>query len=90
MESIIADDMEHCFICGRPYPQKHHAMNHAYKKKAEKYGLIVPLCERHHTGAEGVHTKPEKMLAMRQLAQIKFEERYGHELWMQEFGKNYL
>lgn len=90
MESIITNDMNHCFICGRPYPQKHHAMNGANKKKSEKYGLMVPLCERHHTGDEGVHRKPERMLAMRQLAQIKFEKIYSHELWLQEFGKSYL
>ena len=90
MESIITDDMNHCLICGRPYPQKHHAMNAANKKKSEKYGLMVPLCEKHHTGAEGVHTDAERMKKMRQLAQTKFEAIHGHELWMQEFGKNYL
>ena len=44
----------------------------------------------HHTGADGVHTKPDKMLAMRRVAQRKFEDLYGHDLWMKEFGKNYL
>lgn len=88
--SIITDDTEHCLICGRPFPHKHHAMNAANKKKAEQYGLLVPLCERHHTGDEGVHRKQERMLAMKQLAQIKFEEKHSRELWLQEFGKSYL
>jgi hypothetical protein len=30
------------------------------------------------------------MLVVRQLGQRKFEEIYSRELWMQEFGKNYL
>jgi hypothetical protein len=29
-------------------------------------------------------------LHLQQVAQRAFEEKYGHELWMQEFGKNYL
>ena len=89
-ESIITEDMEHCFVCGRPYPQIHHIMNKSDKKKSEKYGLLVPLCMEHHTGAAGVHTKPERMLAMRQFGQKEFERRYSHELWMKEFKKNYL
>jgi hypothetical protein len=29
-------------------------------------------------------------LHLQQVAQTRFEEIYGHELWMKEFGKNYL
>ena len=90
MEAIITNDMEHCYICGKPYPQMHHIMNKYDKKKSEKYGLIVPLCLTHHTGDLGVHTHPDRMLQMRRIGQRKFEELYGHEMWMKEFGKNYL
>lgn len=90
MESKFTKDLEHCFVCGRPYPHIHHMMNGANKKKAEKYGLILPLCLNHHTGAEGVHSKPEKMLACRQMAQRKFEEEHTREEWLSEFGKSYL
>lgn len=65
-------------------------MNGANKKKAEQYGLILPLCINHHTGAEGVHTKPERMLACRQMAQRKFEEEHTRDEWVKIFGKNYL
>ena len=90
MESKFTQDMTHCFVCGRPYPQIHHMMNGANKKKSGKYGLILPLCINHHTGAEGVHTKPEKMLACKQMAQLKFEEEHTREEWLAEFGKSYL
>lgn len=90
LKSIITNDLEHCFVCGRPFPQYHHCINGANKKKAEQYGLIIPLCMNHHTGAEGVHTKPEKMLACRQMAQKKFEETHSREEWIEEFGKSYL
>ena len=90
MESKFTTDLEHCFVCGRPYPNKHHMMNKGDKKKSEKYGLILPLCANHHTGAEGVHKKPERMLACRQMAQRKFEEEHTREEWIKEFGKSYL
>lgn len=89
-KSIITNDLKHCFICGAPYPQIHHCMNGANKTKSEKYGLIVGLCLDHHTGANGVHTKPDRMLAMRRVAQRKFEETNSRELWIKEFGKSYL
>ena len=90
MESKFTDDLEHCFVCGRPFPQIHHMMNKCHKAKAEKYGLILPLCANHHTGAEGVHTKPERMLACRQMAQKKFEEEHTRDEWIKEFRKSYL
>lgn len=90
MFSAFTDDLSRCYVCGRPYPNIHHMMNKADKKKAEKYGLIIPLCINHHTGSEGVHTKPEKMLACRQMAQKKFEEEHTRDEWIKEFGKNYL
>ncbi len=88
--SIMTEDLEHCFVCGRPFPQYHHIMNSANKAKSEEYGLILPLCLNHHTGAEGVHTKPEKMLACKQMAQKKFEETHSREEWIEIFGKSYL
>ena len=90
IKSIMTQDFEHCFVCGRPYPQIHHIMNGSNKAKSEEYGLILPLCLNHHTGAEGVHTKPEKMLACKQMAQKKFEETHSREEWREIFGKSYL
>lgn len=88
--SVFTEDLDHCFVCGRPYPQIHHIMNGSNKAKSEEYGLILPLCLNHHTGAEGVHTKPEKMLACKQMAQKKFEETHSREEWREIFGKSYL
>ena len=89
-KSIITDDMEHCYICGAPYPQMHHCMNASNKKHSEEYGLIVPLCLTHHTGMFGVHQDPERMLEMRKIGQRKFEETHSREDFIRIFGKNYL
>lgn len=87
IKSIITTDLDHCYLCGRPYPQIHHIMNKWAKAKSEEYGLLVPVCYICHAM---LHDKEDNMLKMRQLGQRKFEEIYSRELWIQEFGKNYL
>lgn len=64
----------------------------AYRKKAEQYGLWGYVCEeRHHEyGPESPHQNAEVSLYLKQVAQEAFEKIYGHEKWMQEFGRNYL
>lgn len=66
--SIMTDDFETCYICGRPAAEIHHVLHGADKKLSEKYGLMVPLCrschERvHHVG--GLYDKELKQDAQR-------------------------
>lgn len=95
-----------CFLCRieaekkgyygelTPYGlHKHHFMHGtANRKKAEHFGLWAYVCEaRHHEhGPEAPHANREVDLFLKRIAQEKFEEKYSHEEWMQEFGKNYL
>ena len=90
MESIMTNDLEHCYICGSPNVQIHHIFAGSRRKKSDEWKLIVPLCMTHHTGMFGVHNDPEKMNRMKQAGQRRFEELYGHDKFMQEFGKNFL
>ena len=72
---------------------KHHLMHGwADRNKAEHYGLWAYVCnERHHEyGPEAPHVNKEVDLHLQQIAQRAFEQKYSHELWMQEFKKNYL
>lgn len=64
----------------------------ALRKKAEHYGLWAYMCaDRHHEyGPDAPHNNAQVSLHLKQVAQRAFEAKYGHELWMQEFGKNYL
>ena len=61
--SIMTDDMDACYVCGKRADEIHHVMHGPDKKLSEKYGLMVPLCRgchnkvHHHGGAEGVTTK---------------------------------
>ena len=74
---------------------RHHFIFGAYgalRRAAEHYGLWGYVCTaRHHEyGPEAPHVNNEVATHLKQVAQRAFEERYGHEKWMQEFGKNYL
>ena len=64
----------------------------AFRKKAEHYGLWAYVCaERHHEyGPEAPHVNQAVDDHLKIVAQQAFEQRYSHELWMQEFGRDYL
>lgn len=64
----------------------------ALRKKAEHFGLWGYVCEQEHHehGPESPHENKEVRKHLSQVAQRAFEEKYGHEMWMQEFGVNYL
>lgn len=92
LHSIITDDMEHCLICGNPEVAVHHVFfGTANRIMSDQYALIVPLCERHHTGAEGVHRFREKDLKLKQMGQEAYEAHYGsRQSFIKVFGRSYL
>lgn len=91
-KSIITEDMQHCFICGRPKEHIHHVFfGTSNRKLSDKHGLIVPLCYEHHEGNYGVHRNKAVDSKLKQLGQRKFEEAgYTRQEFMQIFGKSYL
>lgn len=92
-QSMMVSD-KRCFFCSNTLNlEEHHCMHGtANRKKAEKYGLTVWLCNYHHTGAmKSVHRCRATDDQLKEHAQRYFEENIGdRELWMKEFGKNYL
>lgn len=83
---------ERCYLCGRLTGlERHHVIGGvANRKLSEKYGLWVWLCHECHTGTDGAQYIKEKNQNLKRLAQIAFEARHGHELWMETFRKNYI
>jgi hypothetical protein len=81
-----------CYFCGRlDGLEKHHVFGGvANRPISEKYGLIVYLCHRHHTGADGAQYDKEKNLLLKRDAQMAFEMENSRDLWMSLIGKNYL
>ena len=83
---------ERCFLCGRMTDlERHHVLGGvANRKLSEKYGLWVWLCHDCHTGDHGAQYVKGTNQSLKRLAQIAFEARHGHELWMETFRKNYI
>lgn len=88
-----------CYLCRllhgidmEQITEEHHIMfGNKFRRRAEHYGLKVNLCIPHHrTGKEAVHMNKEINDLLREIAQIAFEKKHSYELWMREFGKNYV
>ena len=91
VKSILAENMDHCIICGAPNPHVHHVLFGSNRKWADKYHLVVPLCYMHHNGSDaGVHFDKTLDTALKIMAQRKFEEVYPELSFREIFGKNYL
>lgn len=105
-KSIMHDkERRYCYLCAglhgdfseKPELEEHHVFGGPNRKWSEKYGLKVYLCKKHHTGditgsREAVHNNPSTYYAdiLKYKAQEEFEKKYGHELFVKTFGKNYL
>ena len=84
----MIDDKYRCHICGRTgMLQKHHCLHGSRSKAADRHDLTVWLCLHCH---QELHDHGVCDLQLEQEAQRYFEEKYGHEQYMKEFGKNYL
>lgn len=92
MKSLIQTEKE-CFVCGRKDDiHTHHVYEGtANRKKSDKDGMIVYLCGRHHNlSTDGVHFNKTLDLAIKKLAQRKYEETHTREEFIKRYGKSYL
>ena len=91
MKSIIQDDTDYCFVCGRYGTEIHHVFfGNPNRKLSDKYGLVIGLCYEHHRGNSGVHHNRELDLKMKRMAQKVFEQTYPERDFLAVFGRNYL
>ena len=97
MKSIIQEDREHCFICGRNARadywglDEHHVYGGSNRKMSEKYGLKVYIChERCHLN--GVHKDADLNRQVQAIVQKRAMQYYGWdtETFIRIFRKNYL
>ena len=93
MKSIIQDEKE-CFITHDTNNLHYHHIIPGVnsRKLCDKYGLTVWLrADWHNMANYGVHYNPKLDLQLKQLAQTKWEERFGsREDFRRIFGKSYL
>lgn len=91
MDSLLQTEKE-CYITGAAeHLHKHHIYQGAHRQASEKWGCWVWLRQDWHNGEMyGVHHDKRLDTALKQICQTAFERRYGHEKFMEIFGKNYL
>ena len=88
IKSIMTDDFEHCFVCGKQAQQWHHVMNKSDKKKSEKYGLLIPVCSKCHAKIHDTDEELNKQI--KKIAQADFLKDHSFADWLRIFGKSYL
>lgn len=95
MAASIMQKTKRCYIThSTTNLHKHHIFEgNANRTKSEQYGCWVWLREDLHNGADyGVHGKDGRRLnrMLKQACQRRFEAIYGHEMFVQTFGKSYI
>lgn len=91
-KSIVTDNMDVCYVCGRPRQAVHHIyFGTALRKISDKHGFIVPLCLECHIGNYGVHFNKVLDQKLKQCCQRKYEA-MGHsrEEFRKLIGRSYL
>ncbi len=88
----LLQDKKQCYITGQVINlHRHHVFGGARRKASEKWGCWVYLtADMHNMSNKGVHFNRALDLRIKRDTQRAFEELYGHEKFMQVFGKNYL
>jgi len=93
MSKSIMQNEKVCYITGAVDDLHKHHVYHgtANRSKSEKWGCWVWLrSDWHNMAPYGVHSDRELDLKIKRETQRRFEELHGHDLFMKEFGKNYL
>ena len=94
-KSIVAENGDMCFFCGRPAECEHHLLfGSGIRELAEQDGLKVPACNNcHNMGAtlNRVHDNPMAEKLSKMLGQAIFEGQIGtREEFRKRYGKSYL
>jgi hypothetical protein len=92
VQKIILQDTKECYLTHRTDGLALHHIFYGNGKRSlsDKYGLTVWLRHEWHTGLGGVHFNATLDKELKQMAQRAFEKVYGHNRFMELFGRSYL
>ena len=81
-----------CDLCCAPYAELHEVFyGTANRRISQMYNMQIRLCPFHHREAPtGVHHNKKFDLWLKRHYQRKFETLFGHEKFVELFGRNYL
>ena len=92
MSSSILQNRRECYITGSVINlHRHHVYGGFRREKSEQWGCWVWLRADYHNMSEhGVHFNRALDRCIKRDCQERFEELYGHEKFIEIFGKSYL
>lgn len=94
MKKSILQRNKACYICGTTLNlHLHHIYGGtANRKLSDEDGCVVYLCQRHHTGAAGVHSNRKIDLTLKARCQIEWQKQNNKTIedFIARYGKNYL
>lgn len=85
--SILTDNENVCYLCGRLKSDWHEIYGGGYRQISMKNGFCVPLCRACH---REITDNPKKALALKIECQQEFEKTHDRAEFMAKIGKNYL
>ena len=89
MSRSIMQSEKKCFITGAQRGlERHHCLHGIRRKAAEEWGCWCWLRSDLHRELHDKNKELDRMIE--RACQERFEELYGHEKFMEVFGKSYL
>lgn len=87
--SIITDDLDTCYLCGKPKEHLHEVFFGNNRINSMRYGCVIPLCATCHTK---IHQDIQIDLEMKKRLEKAFIEVYecDIEYFIKIFRKNYI
>lgn len=88
-KSLLTDDLEHCYICGREALQYHHMIGAHNRKHATEDGLWIPVCLECHIRIHNEHSQ-RLNYRLKEEAQSAYEQTHSRDDFRRRYGKSYL
>lgn len=85
--SILTDNFEYCYVCGKRKEQVHEIFGGRNRQVSIKHGFCIPICKECHDKTE-TDMKFDKEL--KKECQRKFEEIHTRDDFLKLVDKNYL
>lgn len=81
-KSIMSEDLEHCILCGAENPDINEIFMGRNRQNSMKYGLTIPLCNKHH---HDYHNNRTMQLYWMEKAKELFIKLYSEDEWFNTF-----
>lgn len=94
MKKSLLQTEKECYVCGTTQGLHYHHIFYgtANRRLSDEDGCGVYLCQRHHTGAAGVHFNRKADLTLKERCERAWLEYYNKTIedFIERYGKNYL